>query len=442
MNYQEARKYIDDAWQYAGNMELSAIRNLLEMLGDPQNDLQFVHIAGTNGKGSVASYIASILEHAGYRIGRYVSPTVYSYRERIQINGIYISREEFAGYVTKLEPFVAQMAEEGKGHLTPFELETVISFLYFRDQKCDLVLLECGMGGKTDATNVITNTRMAVLTSISLDHVGILGNDLISIAKNKAGIIKPGSVVVMGRQQPEVEETIWAICTEHEYQLVEAKPQEAVIRESTIEKQTFRYHGKEITIHLAGSHQIDNAVLALECVQALRLFGFRIMEKDITDGFQQTKWEGRFTVLDEAPYFIVDGAHNPEAAMRLKQSVETYFPDKRLIFIMGMFQDKDYEKVAEITAGMAQRIFTVTPPDPTRGLPAAQLAEAIEPYNTAVAPCQSFAHAVECAYAAAGSQDVILSFGSLSFIGEMTKIIQERKKKKEEEKAENGEMLC
>ncbi len=426
MDYKEARAYIDDAWKYAGDMGLSNMENLLERLGHPEDDLEFIHIAGTNGKGSVAAYIATVLQCAGYRVGRYVSPTIYSYRERIQMNETYISKEDFTAYMEQLIPVMQQMTAEGLMHPTPFEIETVLSFLYFRDKQCDIVVLECGMGGATDATNVIRTTKMAVLTSISLDHLGILGNNLLEIAMNKAGIIKPGAIVVMGKQESEVEDAIWAICMEKGNPFITAKPGEAVVRDVTVEHQTFRYHGSEITISLAGSPQIENAVLALECIQALRQLGFTVTNAEIEEGFLKTRWEGRFTVLSQNPYVIVDGAHNPDAARKLRQSIQTYFPHKRLIFIMGIFRDKDYHQIAEIMAGMADCIFTVTPPDPARALPAEEFAKVIREFNPKVTACTSLKEAVGRSFVAANSEDVILSFGSLSFVGEVTSLVRER----------------
>ena len=427
MNYREARSYIEDAWKYAGgNMGLSSTEYLLELLGHPEDSLEFIHIAGTNGKGSVSAFIATVLQCAGYKIGRYISPTLYSYRERIQINGTYISREEFAGYVEMLVPAVERMEREGYPHPTPFEMETAISFLYFKDQKCDAVVLECGLGGETDATNVIRTTRMAVLTSISLDHMGILGNTLEEIAAAKAGIIKPGAIVVTGLQTPEVENVLWAICTEKGNPFVVAKPKEAVILNMSVEQQTFRYHGTEITISLAGSHQIENAVLALECIQALQHIGFNVTDEEIAEGFLKTRWDGRFTVLCREPWFVVDGAHNPDAVYKLQQSIQMYFSQKRLIFIMGMFADKNYSEVAQTMAPMADRIFTVTPPDPARALPAETFAEVIAPYNGNVKACSTFAEAVDASFAAAEKDDVIISFGSLSFVGEVTRLVHKK----------------
>lgn len=430
MEYKEARAWIESAWQYAGgDMGLGNTEYMLEQLGHPERQLEFVHIAGTNGKGSVASYIGTILQCAGYRVGRYLSPTIFSYRERMQVNGQWIGREAFTRYVEQIYPVVEKMKQDQIGYPTPFEMETVISFLFFLDQNCDIVVLECGMGGRCDATNVITNTKMAVLTSISMDHVGVLGNSLEEIAANKAGIIKPGAIVVTGQQKPEVENLLWAICTEKGNPFVTARPGEAVIREVTLEHQIFRYHGSEITISLAGSHQIENAVLALDCITALKQAGFEVTKEEIEEGFRITRWDGRFTVVNQEPCFVVDGAHNPDAAEKLKQSIQFYFPGKRLIFIMGMFKDKDYKTVAGLMAPMAQKIFTVTPPDPSRALPAEEFADVLKEYCTDTTACDSIEEAVGSAFASAGPKDVILSFGSLSFAGDTIRLVQNKKDK-------------
>ena len=423
MDYLQARKYIIDAECYQGDMGLGNIRNLLKKIGNPQDDLKFIHIAGTNGKGSVMAYISTILSTARYCVGRYVSPTLYAYRERIQVDGLYIEEEAFTRHMEKLVWAIRQMLEEGMAHPTPFEIETALAFLYFKEKQCDIVVLECGMGGRDDATNIVENTIMAVFTSISTDHMEYLGNTLEEIATNKAGIIKPEAIVVSGRQALEVEETLWAICTERCNQLIVAKPREAVVRESTLVSQTFRYHGEEVTIAMAGSHQIENAVLALECVNALNHIGYRIEKEDVYQGFLQTRWEGRFTLLREDPYFVVDGAHNPDAAAKLQQSLKMYFQEKEFVFIMGVLKDKQYEVIAETMAPMAKKIFTITTPDNPRALEADVFAQIISRYNEQVQPCKSIEEAVAESLKIADKQDVIVAFGSLSFIGAITRIV-------------------
>lgn len=423
MDYFEARAYLTQAEQYAGDMGLSNVKNLLEEMDHPEDDLKFIHIGGTNGKGSVMAYLSTVLTCASYRVGRYVSPTLYSYRERIQVDGSYISKADFARLMERILEGITKMQEEGMDHPSPFEIETVLAFLYFQEQKCDIVVLECGMGGREDATNVIENTILAVLTPISMDHMEYLGDTLIKIALNKAGIIKSGAAVVIGKQEPEVEDLLWALCTEKGNPLIVAKPAEAVIRETSLTGQTFRYHGEEITIALAGSHQIENAVLVLECIQALNQVGHRIPPEAVKEGFIKTRWNGRFTVLKKEPYVVVDGAHNPDAAAKLKQSIELYFKEQEKIFIMGMFRDKQYDKVAEILTPMAKQVYTITPPDEKRGLSAEDMAKAVKPYNTKVEPCKDLTEAVEKSIALAGERGVVVTFGSLSFIGEITKIV-------------------
>lgn len=423
MDYIQAREYITKAQCHAGDMGLANIKNLLDKIGHPEDELKFVHIAGTNGKGSVMAYISTVLCSAGYRVGRYVSPTLYSYRECIQVNGEYITKEDFTTHMERIIWAIQEMTIQGMKHPSPFEIETAVAFLHFKAQGCDLVVLECGMGGRDDATNVIKNTVMAVITSISMDHIDYLGDTLQAIAANKAAIIKPGAVAVIGKQQAEVEETIWAICTEKGNPLVVAKPQEATIREATLERQVFRYHGEEITITMAGSHQIENAVLALECLHALNQIGYTLTREVIQEGFLKTQWNGRFTVIGTQPYFIVDGAHNPDAAIKLKQSLQMYFPEQKPVFIMGVFKDKQYDKVAEILAPMAKQVFTIATPGHPRALSAAVLAESVYKYNDRVKPCDSIDKAVRESRNAAGANGVIVAFGSLSFIGEITKIV-------------------
>ena len=208
MDYIKARTYIDESHRFGGEMGLEAITCLLEKLGNPHEALQFIHIAGTNGKGSVGAYLAAVLQEAGYRIGRFISPTLYEYRERIQINGVYIEEEAFGRLMDPVVKAIGELEEEHKPLPSPFEIETAISFLYYKEKKCDFVLLECGMGGKTDATNVIRNTKLAVITSISMDHMGFLGSTLREIAEKKAGIIKKGCPMITVKQKPEAEAAV------------------------------------------------------------------------------------------------------------------------------------------------------------------------------------------------------------------------------------------
>lgn len=426
MDYKKARSYIDEAQRFGGEISLKAITRFLEYLGNPQDDLKFIHIAGTNGKGSVGAYLESVLREAGYRIGRFVSPTLYEYRERIQINGSYIREEDFGRLMDPIAAALGQMEKNGEEMPSPFEIETGLSFLYFREEKCDLVLLECGMGGEMDATNVIKNTELAVITSISLDHMEYLGDTIEEIARQKAGIIKPGATVVTCLQQPQAAVEIEKACKKYRNLLAVGKYYDGKVLESDLEHMTFTYAGMTITIHLAGAHQLENAIVALCGVMALNDRGYEISEEQIVQGFAKARWSGRFTVLQKEPYFIVDGAHNPDAAKKLKKSLKMYFPGKRMIFLMGVLKDKQYDEIAAILAPMADTVITMETVDNPRALSAVELADTVKKYNSHVRIAQSLEDAVEQGFALAEKEDVIVVFGSLSFTGEITRIVHTR----------------
>lgn len=427
MKYTQARACIQESQRFGHEMGLGAITTLLERMENPQQDLKFIHIAGTNGKGSVNAHLASALKEAGYRVGRFVSPTLYGYRERIQINDDWISREDFAEGMTVLWPVLEKMTEEGLPCPTPFEIETALSFWYFKKKDCDLVALECGLGGETDATNVIRNTVIAILTAVGMDHMEYLGDTPEKIARTKAGILKPGAVMVTGRQMDCVAETIRQVCREKHNPLIVGDPDEAEVISSSLEKQVFTYRGLTATIHLAGAHQIDNAVIAIEALRELNHHGFSINDEQIAAGLEKTVWNGRFSRVSKNPDFLVDGAHNPDAAARLKAAIEQYYPGRRLIFIIGMYKDKQVHTLMEMMAPMAEQIFTIeaSANEYNRVLPKEKLAEVIREFNPAVLPCDTIKIAVDRARQCAGTDGVIVAFGSLAFIGELTEAARE-----------------
>ena len=409
MNYTEARVYLDEVSKYGSVLGLESMRELLDRLGNPQNELKFIHISGTNGKGSVLAYLSTILTGAGYRTGRYISPTLFSYRERIQVDQVYIEKESLARHVTAIAAAAEDMQKAGLPSPTVFEVETALAFLYFKEKHCDIVTLEVGCGGLLDATNVITTTLLEVIASISMDHMDVLGDTLAKIAEQKAGIIKPNTLVVSAHQEPEAAQVIEETC----------QRQHSGLQVVDADMQTFSYKNwEDMTIALAGSYQIKNAALALEGVEALRKLGFQITDHQVRDGLLRTAWRGRFTTLRHDPVVIIDGAHNPGAARELKQSLELYFPGKKLYFVMGMFKDKDYDQVIGMTAPLAQHIITVETPNNPRALPAEELAAAVAKVNPSVEAADSIAQAVEKALAMAKKEDAIIIFGSLSFLGE------------------------
>lgn len=420
MTYEEARKYLDQVAVKGNVLGLTSMGILLKELGNPQDQLKFVHIAGTNGKGSVMAYVGAALKSAGYRIGRYVSPTLFSYEERIQINGSYISREDVARLVTQIAEARETIAGRGEPSATVFEVETAMSFLYFVEQKCDLVLLETGMGGREDATNLVKTTLVEVLSSISMDHMAFLGDTIAKIAWNKAGIIKKNTLAVSDTQQPEAMEVIRQVCQEQNATLsmVEEGALEQV--QYGLKEQSFCYRGIDsLKIHLAGTCQIHNAALAVETLLALRKLGYQISDEQIRDGLGHTVWEGRFQVVHEHPTVVMDGAHNPDAARVLMDAVDHYFEGRKIYYIFGVFSDKEYDKIIKITAARAEKIFTVETKDNPRALPVQELTRAVAAVNPHVETVKDVGRALSIALKEASEEDVILTFGSLSFLWEV-----------------------
>lgn len=427
MNYQESRKYIEDSQKYGSVLGLDNMRELMGRLGNPQDKLKIIHVAGTNGKGSVIAYLYTVLREAGYRVGRYISPALYSYRERMEVSGEAVSREDFAICLSRTAQAISQMTEEGLPHPTPFEIETAVAFLFFEMKKCELVLFEVGMGGSLDATNIIKTPVLSVLASISIDHIGFLGNTLGEIAKTKAGIIKKGCPMITIHQKAEAENAIKDVCGICGVPFREADGNQALVIEESPEGQSFRYEGEEYRISLGGVYQKENAVLAIETLKMLSEIGFPTIEEQRKEGLFRTRWNGRFTVLSREPLFIVDGAHNPAAAEKMASSIRHYFDGKKIYFIIGMFRDKDYREVLSKTCPYAEKIFTIEAPDNPRALPAEELALAAREFHRDVQAMKSVEEAVETAYSLAGEEDVILAFGSLSFIGVLSETVEKRK---------------
>ncbi len=483
MKYAEALDFMEQIGKYGIVPGLEGIRELCRRLGDPQRELRFVHVAGTNGKGSVCAYMSAVLQCGGYRVGKYTSPAVLEWREEIQVNGSYIAKAAVGRYMEQLKAVCGEMAAEGRPHPTPFEVKTAMAFLYFRDKKCDIVVMETGMGGLLDATNVVEDTCVAVLTSVSMDHMGFLGKTLPEIAAQKAGIIKRGCHVVTAVQEPEVMEVLAGRAAALGCPLTVADARAAEHVRFGLERQRFDYGGlKKLEITLAGQCQIENAVTALEGLRALgigalgggepgagtlesrepeagalegaepgagalesrepgigaadgrapedeepggriRKREFPVTEERLRQGMAQAVWPGRFAVVGRKPCFILDGAHNEDAARKLVQSLELYFSGRRILYIMGMLRDKEYGKVIGLTHSLADQIITVTPPGNPRAMPAYELATAVAQVHEKVTAADSLEEAVEMARLLADKEDVIVAFGSLSYLGRMLEIV-------------------
>lgn len=440
MNYKQTMDYLEELGRYGIVPGLESMYGLCEQLGNPQNELNIIHIAGTNGKGSVLAYISTILQCAGYKVGRYISPVIFEYREKIQINQRPISQKKLCDYTEKVKAACEKLVAEGKPHPTQFEFETALAFCYFQEQGCQAVVLETGMGGRLDATNVIAHPSVTVFASISMDHMKFLGNTLAEIAWEKAGICKQGCPAVTMRQEPEAQQVLQERAAALSCELITADVRRAENIRYGAEKQRFDYEGmKKLEISLAGKHQIDNAVLAVETILTLRKQGMRITEQQIRKGLAETVWQGRFSVIGKNPLFIADGAHNEDAAKKLADSIRFYFTNRRIIYIIGILRDKEYEKIIAETYSYADQIITVTTPDNPRALPAYELAQTVKEYHPHVTAAGSLEEAVEMAYLLAGKEDIIISFGSLSYQGRMIRLVEERTQgKKRKNGGKNG----
>ncbi len=422
MNFNEAAEFISEAEGYGIVPGLDSIERLCRELSDPQKKLNIIHIAGTNGKGSTGAFIDSILRKSGYSTGRYISPAVMDHLEIIRLNGKNISPEDFGHYIGIVKDACIRITEKGFPHPTAFEIETAAAFCFFADSDCDVVLLEAGMGGKEDATNIIGSSILSVITSISLEHTRFLGNTLEEIAEQKAGIIKHGGNVVTISQNTAVIDVLREKCTQKSAYLKIAKIYNITDYRFENNVQIFSYKDfKNIKISMLGKFQVENAVIAIEACNILKKEGFSISVEDIYDGLFSASWQGRFQIIKKSdPVFIIDGAHNESAAARLRESIDICFSDSRIVYIMGMFKDKNYDAVVKLTAKRAEKIFTITPPG-KRGLEAEILASSIKAYNPNVIALESVKEAVEKSLAE--QCDVVIAFGSLSFLSEIKQTI-------------------
>ncbi len=418
MNYQEAMYYIEQLNTKGIALGLERITALLDLLGNPQEDLNIIHVAGTNGKGSVCAFIDSALQHAGLCVGRYISPVLYTYLERFQVNGCQIQENLFAQLLTDVRDACNQMDAQGMEMPTVFEVETAVAFLYFKQAKCDYVLLEVGMGGRLDSTNVITHPVLSIITSISMDHTGMLGNTLGEIAAEKAGIIKDACPVVLAWQKPEAMNVLLEKCKECHIAPIIADPLQQYDPEWNIYGQSFSYKDwVDVHIGLIGQYQQVNAIVAMEALWALQTREPLLSNAAIRQGLLNARWPGRFEVILDKPLFIVDGAHNPAGAQALVDTI-THIPKEtytKCWLLMGVFADKEYNVIGQMMSDCSDTLICFKPPG-ERGLASAMLAETMQPYYNDIIIKENAAMAVKYVLEHASANDMIVSFGSLSTI--------------------------
>lgn len=423
MNYEEAMNFIQNTNKFGSVLGLDNIRELLERLGNPQDQLRVVHIAGTNGKGSTLAFLAGIFRESGYRAGRYVSPASFSYEERFRINEENISKKDLCFYMEKIKNVAEEMVKDGLSHPTMFEIETALSFLYFLDKKVDVVLLETGMGGRLDATNVVKKPIATVIASIGMDHMQFLGDTLEKIASEKAGIIKEECPVISYDNTKEVNEVIKNKAKQMHAKVTFVNSAGIRVLQESLNGESFSYRSSDgrwyekIEIPLLGRHQINNAALALETLNVIKNY-YCISDFQTEDGMRKTIWRGRIEILEREPMVICDGAHNPDGAKSLLSFLQNNFTNQRLIYIMGVLSDKDYEQMVQILAPAADKIYTVAPDNP-RALSSRELCNCISKYHQNVEERQRLAECLSEVRQKAEKDDVIIICGTLSFQNEL-----------------------
>ena len=413
MNVNEALQYIHSV-SWTGTVPgLSRTQTLLAKMGNPEKKLKYVHIAGTNGKGSTAAMTASILQKAGYRTGLYTSPYIYRFHERMQVNGQQITDEELSEITEYVKPFADAMEESP----SEFELVCCIAFEYFYRQNCDIVVLEVGMGGAWDATNVIEKPEVAVITNIGLDHTDYLGSTVEEIAATKAGIFKENGHAVIYRSTPSVEAVFEQVCKEKNISLKKADFESLTSVSHGLEGQVFHCgERKDLVLPLLGDHQIHNAAVVLAVADTLQELGWKISEENIREGIRDVSWPGRFDVMRRNPLFIIDGGHNPQCIEALVKNIEDYLKDRCVIVLTGVLADKDYAEMYQPVMPLVEQFVCITPPNP-RKLDAQLLAQYLCEAGAVATACQSVEEGVKKAMDLAGEQGVVLCFGSLYSIG-------------------------
>ena len=412
---EQSLNYIHGLYRKGTKPSLHRVAYLLEKLGDPHKKLRFVHIAGTNGKGSTAAMTASILTKAGYRTGLFTSPYIYRFNERMQIGGVQISDEDVISFTKKVR-IIAESMEEPP---TEFDFVTAMAMDYFATQNCDIVVLEVGVGGLLDSTNIIPAPEVAVITNIGLDHTDLLGDTVEKIAAVKAGIIKEGCHAVVYDSTPAVEQVYAAICREKHVSLKKANFTQLCSVSKSLDGQCFHFgNRKNLFLPLLGEHQLHNAAVVLRVIDTLQENGWSIPEDAVREGLETVSWPGRFHIVDRDPLFIIDGGHNPQCIEALVQNIKDYLTGKKIIVLAGVLADKDYADMFRPVMPFADTFVCITPDNP-RKMDASDLARYLTEAGANAVPCSSAEAGVALAKELAGKDGVILSFGSLYALGDI-----------------------
>jgi dihydrofolate synthase/folylpolyglutamate synthase len=426
LNYKEALRYIENTGKFGINLGLQRIKRLCELLGNPEKKLKVIHVGGTNGKGSTTTFISSVLINQGYRVGIYTSPYIERFTERIKINHDEICEDDVARLVTDMVPYINKVVDEGLEHPTEFEIITAAAFKYFAEREVDFVVLEVGLGGRYDATNVITPT-VSTITTISFDHVNVLGNTLSQIANEKAGIIKEGRPVVIYPQEKEAMDVLLNTAKEQNSKVHLVGDWDFTIKSDTVDGIVFDVKGrreyKDLKINLLGLHQVMNSLTALTTIEVLRDEGYKIYDEAIYKGFEAARWPGRFEILHRSPYVVLDGGHNIQGIGALVNAIRKYFPEKTIKIACGMLKDKDYSDMVKNLVSVGDYFITVTP-NSDRALTSQELKQVFEEQGKPAFAAQSIEEAVKKGLEITKEDEALVFCGSLYMIGEARTILK------------------
>lgn len=430
MNYNECICYLEEEVGFGSVPGLERIQALCDKLGNPERKLSVIHVAGTNGKGSAVAMLSAILQEAGYRVGTYTSPHLERYNERFLINGQEISDEAFAEEITLMKKLCGELAAEGKAVPTLFEIVTGAAFHYFAEQKVDILVLEVGLGGKYDATNIVPTPLLSLIMSISIDHTDFLGNSIEKIALEKAGIIKKNCPVVLYSQDEIVYNIMKDMAEENSATLYCPEEAEISISSQTLEGTVFSvktnaFSWKDLNLPLLGSYQIPNCITVLEACSVLRERGLSLPENAIRNGLKKARWAGRMEICGKEPLILLDGAHNTDGILQLANSVNAYFNETKVTLILGVLGDKEYHKMAEVILPHADAVI-LTEPHSERKLDVFSLARSISEHNGMIYTEKEIEAAFEKALSITPKDGIILCCGSLYMIGAMRTYIKNR----------------
>ena len=415
MEIEEALAFIHGTDWKGSRLGLERMRELMHRLGEAQNSLKFIHVAGTNGKGSTSTMLASILAAAGYKTGLYTSPHLVRVNERFRINGADIPDAALCRAAEAVKEAAGGMSDAP----TEFEILTAMGFWYFAAEKCDVMVLEVGLGGRLDATNVIAAPEAAVITNIGLEHTAILGHTLPEIVREKAGIIKPGTTAVTYPVDAAVDAVYREICAARGAAWRPVRFDALRERAHSLAGQRFDYkEEKDLTLHLLGTHQLHNAALVIETIGVLRQKGWSIPESALREGLSAARWEARFELLRSHPTVIADGAHNPQCVEALARSLDEYLPGEKVIFLLGVLADKDYEAMLARLLPYGKKFFCLTPDSP-RALGAGDLSAYLRGRGADAVSCATAEEGVRRAIEESGGETPVVACGSLYLMGEV-----------------------